>query len=197
MDTFLESVLFLRKAPEYSPVWQELNFFCTQKSIFFIGKGRKVYFLSTSIGWISSCVSCRLVIALVYTKTRRTNLSQILSRELMKITELYSLFASWTKNKHWPPLFWSRRVSPLCRELHAILDMRYRPGYCLLQNGKYIFRFGLHTFHPEGSSCLLIWLFFFFLPCFPQYHRYSCYPNSSCEKEPLGSPLSPTWKHVK
>lgn len=135
------------------------------KSIFLIGKGRKVYFLSTSDGWISPCVSCRLVIGLVPTKTWRINLSQIPCRELMKITELYSLCASWTQNKLWP-LSWSRRDSLLCREPHAILDTRYRFGYWLRQISKYSSRFGLHTFHPEEPSCFLIWMvsFFFFFP---------------------------------
>lgn len=172
-----------------------ITFFTYKKSIFLIGKGRKVYFLSTSDGWISPCVSCRLVIGFVPTKTWRINLSQILCRELMKITESCSICASWTQNKLWPPLSWSRRDSLLCRELHAILDTHYSFGYWLLQISEYSSRLGLHIFiqknpHAFWSGCFS----FFFSPCSPLYSHCSWYPGSSCAGEPLGSPFSPRWR---
>lgn len=99
--------------PECFLVWEELIFFVYKTPSFFIGKEKKVYFLSTFPGWMISCVCCRLVFAFVPTKKK--NLSQILSRELVRITELCSIFTSWTENKLWPPFSRSRSFTPVQR----------------------------------------------------------------------------------
>lgn len=81
--------------------------------------------------------------------------------------------------------FLGLEVSPLCRELHAILSTLYS---------------WLLPFHPKESSCLLIWIVFWSFFSFShssQYSEYSQYPDSRCEGEPLHSPLSPRWSSVK
>lgn len=96
------------------------------------------------------CVSLPLYfLCFLPNKTLRINVSQIQFRELMKISEVYSLLASGAKNKTFSIL--SRRISSLFRELWATLENNYSLGYCLLQNSKYYSRFSLYASHQEES----------------------------------------------
>lgn len=108
------SNLWWKHQQECFLVWEEVIFFYTKIHLFFQKGEESLYPLHFCQVDDLLCLLW-LIITFAPTEAWSTNLSQILFRELMRITELCSLFTSLTENKLWPPLFRSRSFTPVQR----------------------------------------------------------------------------------